>query len=144
MKKFLKKAEGFTLVELIVVIAILGILAGVAIPAYSGYMTKANETADITALAAVKTAATATMAKVGEVTYIEVDTANDKVTVKVGTNGTATVITTNDGNTYDDDFTVYYGKNSFSDTFKTKLSNGNVATKATWTKGSNNDAWVFS
>ena len=40
-------SEGFTLVELIVVIAILAILAAVAIPAYSGYITKANQQADI-------------------------------------------------------------------------------------------------
>ena len=41
-----KKNGGFTLVELIVVIAILAILAGVAIPAYSGYIEKANKTTD--------------------------------------------------------------------------------------------------
>lgn len=38
--------DGFTLVELIVVIAILAILAGVAVPAYSGYITRTNKTAD--------------------------------------------------------------------------------------------------
>ena len=53
MKKFLKKTEGFTLVELIVVIAILGILAAVAVPAYSGYLTKAKEASDVTTLDAV-------------------------------------------------------------------------------------------
>lgn len=56
MKKFGSKS-GFTLVELIVVIAILGILAGIAVPAYSGYIKKANEAADYAQLDAVKTAA---------------------------------------------------------------------------------------
>lgn len=41
-----KANGGFTLVELIVVIAILAILGGVAVPAYSGYVKKANMTAD--------------------------------------------------------------------------------------------------
>lgn len=37
-----KSNGGFTLVELIVVIAILAILASVAVPAYSGYIAKAE------------------------------------------------------------------------------------------------------
>ena len=37
-----KSNGGFTLVELIVVIAILAILAGIAVPAYSGYIDKAQ------------------------------------------------------------------------------------------------------
>ena len=42
----MKSNKGFSLVELIVVIAIMAIIAGVAIPVYSAYITKANEGTD--------------------------------------------------------------------------------------------------
>ena len=81
----MKKNGGFTLVELIVVIAILAILAGVAVPAYSGYIKKANQAADYTALDAVKTAV--------NFVAVEKDTDHQVTVTKITfTSGSASVV----------------------------------------------------
>ena len=62
-----KKNGGFTLVELIVVIAILAILAGVAVPAYTGYIAKAQQSADMQVLSVINTAVQGLAIAEGEV-----------------------------------------------------------------------------
>lgn len=139
-----KSNKGFTLVELIVVIAILAILAGIAIPAYSGYITKANDAADTTALASVKTAAMGAWAET---------TGVDKITVKTDGNGTVTDIMIVDTNgtdvTTDDKTEAVYTSSAFSATengpdFKLFMNNemielkGSYKVGATWTA----EGWV--
>ena len=83
-----KKNGGFTLVELIVVIAILAILAAVAVPAYNGYISKANDAAVQTELAGISTAVVAANATKSAIVEITTDDAvTFTITAKAGFDG---------------------------------------------------------
>ena len=51
-----RKQQGFTLIELMIVVAIVGILAAIAVPAYQDYMTRAKVSEGISAVDQIRTA----------------------------------------------------------------------------------------
>lgn len=90
----MKNNKGFSLVELIVVIAIMAILAAVAIPTFSGFITKANKAADEDFMNQAKYAIE--LANAAD-PYFELAT----VSVTVDANGDFTKVTYNAGSAKD-------------------------------------------
>lgn len=68
MKMVQRAQQGFTLIELMIVVAIIGILAAVAIPQYQDYTIRAKVSNAITAADPYKTAVGLCVQEVGDVT----------------------------------------------------------------------------
>ncbi len=65
-----RKQEGFTLIELMIVVAIIGILAAIAIPNFVAYQAKSRQSEAKVNLGAIFTSATAFAAEQSTPTYV--------------------------------------------------------------------------
>ena len=78
----MKKQQGFTLIELMIVVAIIGILAAIAIPAYQDYIARAQMAEAIELVGGLKTPVEERWGVVGDITSFLTNTPSLRINGK--------------------------------------------------------------
>ena len=109
-----KVQQGFTLIELMIVVAIIGILAAVALPAYQDYTIRARVSEGLAQASAAKTAVTEAAAGLGLANVTQANSgfvfaanaSNNVASVAIANGGVITVTTRATGAAVEPAFTL--------------------------------------
>lgn len=140
MKNFIKNQKGFTLVELVVVIAILGILAGLAIPRFMDATTNARGSRLVADLRTIESAESMYYAEKGQFATMKELVDNGYLAVTpIPPIGAFKVAETNQAGEIEATVTAYTVTPKNNDTPKTVIINAgdNIDLKTLMTKKSN-------
>ncbi|MCX4045407.1 prepilin-type N-terminal cleavage/methylation domain-containing protein [Aeromonas veronii] len=141
----MKKQSGFTLIELMIVVAIVAILAAVALPAYQNYTKKAKMTELVAATGGAKTAIEVCIQTNG-VSACKTDGSSPGIPGTAVSGASGVEITGSGGGTVDDDYII---KAEVTDDTLSPLPSGDfyqitgdvdATGKVTWTAKCNDGA----
>ena len=121
--------SGFTLIELMIVIAIIGILAAIALPAYQDYTARAQATEGFQATSGVRTQITVYLSENGSL-------------AGVGANGAVSSIAANLAGLYIDDVSVGDDDGVVTVTFDAGVHSGDSLTLTPTLNGSQISGWT--
>ena len=125
MLKKLTNKKGFTLMEMLIVVAIIAVLVAIAIPTFNGALTKSKESADVANIRAYYA-------------QLQIEAIDNITTAKSAATNGAAFVTEMEGKGYQvnfDDKVTYTPSTGVIEYSATKITAADGTNKFTWTLG---------
>ncbi|WP_318457952.1 pilin [Photobacterium leiognathi] len=126
----MKKQQGFTLIELMIVVAVIGVLSAIAIPQYEKYVAKSQAASALATISALKTNVESYIAENTDFPAVSATSAGDAALgMPASELGTLTLAT---GNASGADGTITYSFTNASSLLNTKTLSMNRDGSGNW------------